>query len=134
MTKTGHGNASAHKPFISQFPILRICSIFLHYRPDVSPVCTAPVPFPSDTLLLPLVSLENDKTGTTAELSVPHTTGIKLPSFHYSSSISSSRGKAVVYACSFTEIHARPCPFFSVQYIHLCNLFRMYKRHGHNEV
>lgn len=106
--KTGQGNVSAHKPFISQSPTLRICSIFLHYRPDVSPVCAAPVSFPADTLLLPLVSLENDKTGTTAELSVPHTAGRKLPSFHSSGSISSSRSEAVVYACSFTEIHARP--------------------------
>lgn len=37
--KTGQGNVSAHKPFISQSPILRICSIFLHYRPGVSPQC-----------------------------------------------------------------------------------------------
>lgn len=65
------------------------------------PVCAAPVSFPSDTLLLPLVSVENDKTGTTAELSVPHTTGRKLPSFHSFSSISSN---AVLYVCSFTEM------------------------------
>ena len=36
-------------------------------------------------LLLPLVSLVNDRSGTTAVLSVPHTTGRKLPSFHSSS-------------------------------------------------
>ena len=89
-----------------------------------SPVCAAPVSFPSDTSLVPLVSLENDKTGTTAELSVPHTTGRKLPSFHSSGSISSSRSRAVVYACSFTEIHARPCQFFSAAYIHYSDCIR----------
>lgn len=82
MVKTAQGNVSAHKPFISQSTNLRICSIFLHYRPDVTPVCAALVSFPSETLLLPLVSLENGKTGTTAELTVPHTTSRKLPSFH----------------------------------------------------
>lgn len=80
--KTSQGNVSAHKPFISQFPILRICSIFLHYRPDVRRACAAPVSSPADTLLLPSVSLGNDKTGTTEELSVLHTASRKLPSFH----------------------------------------------------
>lgn len=82
------------------------------------PVCAAPVSFPSDTLLLPLVSVENGKTGTTAELSVPHTTGRKLPSIHSSSSISSSCSEAVLYLFSFTEILARPSQFFSAFYIH----------------
>lgn len=132
--KTDQGNVSAHKPFISQSPIHRICSIFLHYRPDVTPVCAAPVSFPSDTLLLPLVSLENDQTGTKAELSVPHATSRKLPSFHSSGSISFSHSKAVVYACSFTENHGRPFQFFSAPYIHLCHLFRLYQGHGNNEV
>jgi len=66
------------------------------------PVCAAPVLFPCDTLLLPLVSLENDKTETTAELSVPHTAGQKIALFS---------SKAGVNVCSLTEIHARPRQF-----------------------
>lgn len=54
----------------------------------------------------------------------------KIALFSLSGCISSSRSKAIIYACSFPEIHARPCQFFSVPYIHLCNLFRMYRRHG----
>lgn len=113
MMKTGQGNVSAHKPFISNPPSFASAQSSSITGQMYSPVCAAPVSFPFDTLLLASVPLENDKTGTTAELSVPHTTGRKLPSFHSSCSISSSCSRAAVYAYSFTEIHARPCHFFS---------------------
>lgn len=51
MVKTAQGNVSAHKPFISQSTILHICSVYLHYRPDVTPVYAALVSFPSETFV-----------------------------------------------------------------------------------
>lgn len=62
------------------------------------PVCATLVSFPSTALLLSLVPLENDKTGTTAELSVPCSAGRKLPSFHsfWSISCSCSRGSIFI--------------------------------------
>lgn len=77
---TGRGNVltSHSSPNHSSSTSAQSSSIIEQMYP---PVCAAPVSFPSDTLLLRLVSEENDKSGTTAELSVPHTTGRKLPFF-----------------------------------------------------
>lgn len=121
MVKTARGKVSAHKPFISQSTTLHPHSVFLHYRPDVTSVYAARVPFPSETSVHTFGvngKWQNwNHSGTYC--SAPYKQKIAL--FSLSGCISSSHSEAIIYVCSFTEISAEPCQLFSVPYVHLCN-------------
>lgn len=125
--KTGQGNVSAHKPFISQSPTLPICSISLHYRPDVFPsVCS------SGVISIRHFALTSGVTGkwqnwnhSRTFCSTHHRQKIALFSLFGLYFIQPWPGCSI---CVF--IHWDPCQTLSILFCTVYPLFRLYKKHG----
>lgn len=131
-TRKTDGPRNARRPPMP--PPIPSCPLNL---PPLQPTCICQCARPGCHLHLTLTLVhplrKNDKTGSAAELSVPHATGRKLPSFHQRGSHSiRPRSRLRQRVFSFGEVRSRRRRSSSAPHVRCSERMReTRKKHGH---